>query len=301
VLTHKAKEMKKQNKKTQSPRPITTTKRRRSKKGRRISDLFPDLANYAANDGQTTQDLLLTESEFGSKYRKGKSHRLQELETKNIKVAYENLRLEHARLNSLGSELDAVLKDANGTLHQLLTVPKTPQQSTALFRLWFINNGPKGTRIQVTLDDLQTAIKKLEFDDIDTEIARCLIFPIEKSESVQDFANRVKLARQSIYPRIQKIMERFENLSNDKTFAPLIEAVNQAKTSSQTGVPFPPQHPLISIALLPATGPLGAVSDLIRIAMLCAAHQESPSSRGSRRFIQLQIIDNTGNQALHVN
>jgi len=301
VLTHKAKEMKKQNKKTQSPRPITTIKRRRSKKGRRISDLFPDLANYAANDHQTTQDLLLTESEFGSKYRKGKSHRLQELETKNIKIAYENLRLEHARVNSLGSELDAVLRDANGTLHHLLTVPKTPQQATALLRLWFINNGPKGSRIQVTLDDLQTAIKKLELDDIDTEIARRLIFPIGKPESVQDFASRVKLARQSIYPRIRRIMERFENLSNDKTFAPLIEAVNQAKTPSQTGVLLPLQHPLIPIALLPAIGPLGDVSDLIRIAMLCAAHQETSSSRKSRQFMQLQLVDNAGNQALHIN
>jgi len=276
VLTHKAKGMKKQNKKTQ--RPTTTIKRGRSKGVRRISDLFPDLANYAANDHQTTQDLLLTEAEFGSKYRKGKSQRLQELETKNIKVAYENLRLEHARVNSLGLELDAVLRDTNGALHQLLAVPKTPQQATALFRLWFINNGPKGARIQVTLDDVQTVIKKLEFDDIDTEIARCLIFPIEIAESVLDFANRVNLARQSIYPRIQKIMERFGNLSDDKTFAPLIEAVNQAKTSSQTGVLFLPQHPLVSIALQPGTGPFGTVSDLIRIAMLCAANQESPSS-----------------------
>jgi len=270
--------MKKQNKKTRSPRPITTIKRGRSRKVRRISDLFPDLANYAANDHQTAQDLLLAESEFGSKYRKGKSQRLQELETKNIKVAYENLRLEHARVNSLGLELDAVLRDTNGALHQLLAVPKTPQQATALFRLWFINNGPKGAQIQVTLDDVQTVIKKLEFDDIDTEIARCLIFPVEIAESVLDFANRVNLARQSIYPRIQKIMERFGNLSDDKTFAPLIEAVNQAKTSSQTGVLFLPQHPLVSIALQPGTGPFGTVSDLIRIAMLCAANQDSPSS-----------------------
>lgn len=301
MLTHKAKGMKKQNKKTQSPRPITNIKRRRSKKGRRISDFFPDLANYAANDHQTTQDLLLSESEFGSKYRKGKSQRLQELETKNIKVAYENLRLEHARVNSLGLELDAVLRDTNGDLHPLLTVPKTPQQATALFRLWFVNNGPKGCQIQVTLDDLQTAIKTLELDNIDTEIARRLIFPIGKPESIQDFASRVKLARQSIYPRIRRIMEHFENLTNNKTFAPLIEAVNQTKTQSQTGVIFPPQHPLISIALLPATGPLGDVSDLIRIAMLCAANQETSSSRGSRQLMQLRTIDNTGNQAFHIN
>jgi len=292
--------MNKQNKKTHSPGSTTKIKRSPSKKGRRLTDLFPDLANYAANDHQTTQDLLLTETEFGSKYRKGKSHRLQELETRNIKVAYENLRLEHARVSSLGSELDAILRDTNGTLHHLLTVPKTPQQATALLRLWFINNGPKGSRIQVFLEDLQTAIKQFELDSIDTEIARRIIFPIVEPDSVQEFASRVKLARQSIYPRIRKITERFESLINDKTFAPLIEAVNQAKTTSQDGVLFPIQHPLINIALLPANGPLGDVSDLIRIAILCAANQESSSSRESRRFMQLQMVYDVGNQALHI-
>jgi hypothetical protein len=292
--------MTKPNKKTQRIQTRTPLKRPQSRGGRRLSDLFPDLANYAANDLQTTRDLLLTESEFGSKYRKGKSHRLQELETKNIRVAYENLRIEHARISSLGSELDAILNETNGNLHHLLTVPKTPEQATALLRLWFINSGPRGSRVQVTLEDLQEAVKKLKIDDVDTEIARRLIFPIGEPEPVQKFAARVKLARQSIYPRIRRLTENLERLSQDKVFAPLVEAVIEAKRPSQTGIRFPVQHPLMSISLLPAEGPLGHVSDLIRIAVLCAANQESVLPRDARRALRLQVVDEGGNQTLMI-
>jgi len=292
--------MKKPNKKTQRLQTSAPLKHPQSRGRRRLSDLFPDLANYAANDLQTTRDLLLTESEFGSKYRKGKSHRLQELETKNIKVAYENLRIEHARISSLGSTLDAILSETSGDLHHLLTVPKTPEQATALLRLWFINSGPRGSRVQVTLDDLQEAVKKLKIDDVDAEVARRLIFPIGEPEPVQRFAARVKLARQSIYPRIRRLSENFEKLSQDRIFAPLVEAVIEAKRPSQTGIRFPLQHPLISISLLPAEGPLGHVSDLVRIAILCAASQESVLPRDARRALRLQILDEGGNQTLMI-
>jgi len=292
--------MKKQNKKTQIAGTGTTTKRTPAKKGRRLADLFPDLANYEANDDQTTKDLLLTEAEFGSKYRKGKSRRLQELETKNIKVAYENLRSEHARVSRLGSVLDVVLMETNGDLHQLLDVPKTEEQATALLRLWFINSGPRGSRVEVTLEDLQDAIKKLKIDDIDTEIARRLIFPIGEPEPVQKFAARVKLARQSIYPRIRRLTENLEKLSQDRLFAPLVEAVIEARRPSQTGIQFPLQHPLVSISLLPAEGLLGHVSDLIRVAILCAVRGDALDSQGSQRPVRMTTVNVSGTQVLHV-
>jgi len=292
--------MKKQNKKTQIAGTGTTIKRTPAKKGHRLADHFPDLANYAANDDQTTKDLLLTDAEFGSKYRKGKSRRLQELETKNIKVAYENLRIEHSRISSLGSELNAILNETGGYLHQLLTVPKTPEQATALLRLWFINSGPRGSRVQLTLHDLRAAIEKLGLDDIDAEIARRLIFPIGEPESVQVFARRVKLARQSIYPRIRKIMESFDKLGDDKNFAPLIAAVNDARLPSRTGIRFPLQHPLISISLLPPSGSFGHVADLIRIAILCAIRGDTLAAQESQRPVRLTTVDVNGTQVLRI-
>jgi len=292
--------MKKQNKKTQSAGTGRPIKRTQSKKGRRLADLFPDLANYEANDDQTTKDLLLTEAEFGSNYRKGKSRRLQELETKNIKVAYENLRSEHARVSRLGSVLDVVLMETNGDLHQLLDVPKTEEQATALLRLWFINSGPRGSRVQLTLHDLQAAIEDLNFDEIDTEIARRLIFPIGEPESVQDFAGCVSLARQSIYPRIRKIMESFDKLRDDKDFAPLIAAVSDARLPSQTGIRFPLQHPLISISLLPPSGSIGHVTDLIRVAILCAVRGDALEAQESQRPVRLTTADVSGTQVLQV-
>lgn len=269
----------------------TTKESQKSKKSARLSDLFLELANYAANDHQTTQDLLLSQAAFGSKYRKGKANRLLQLETKNIKVAYENLRIESARTNALSHEIDAVLRDTQGNLHSLLTIAKTPDQATAVLRLWFLNTGSKGCQIQVTLDDLRTAVGKLELDDIDTEIARNLIYPIGLAEPVQDLAKRVGLVRQSIYARLRKIFEKLEKLRSDKTFAPLIDAISEAAQPTQVMMRLPLQHPLVNIALLPPVGEFGHVADLVRLAITLAATQESGLGVEQRQTKSIRIID----------
>jgi len=282
------------------PRRRTQATNSPSKQWRRLSELFSYLANYTANDQQTAQDLLLTEAEFGAKYRKGKANRLQELETKNTRVAYETLKIEHSRVSTLGSQLDAALKDNNGNLHNLFAIPKTPEQATALLRLWFLNLGPKGSRVQVTLDDLRSTLQKLEFDDIDTEIARRLIYPIGEPDPVQVFARKVRLTRQSIYPRINKITQQIDELDTDRTFAPLIDAVSEAHTASPTGLHFPVQHPLISIALLPPSGTIGHIADLIRIALLCTANRSIKTSSDPQRTRRIRIIDLGLSQAIEV-
>lgn len=294
--------MKKRVKKTRpgEPRPRTKATNSPSKQWRRLSELFPDLANYTANDPQTAQDLLLTEAEFGARYRKGKANRLRELETKNTRVAYETLKIEHSRISSLGSELDAALRDNNGHLHNLLSVPKTPEQATALLRLWFLNLGPKGPRVHVTLDDLRSSLQKLHFDDIDTEIARRLIYPIGEPETVQDFARRVRLTRQSIYPRLRRITLHIEELNSDKTFAPLIEAVSEARTASSTGLQFPVQHPLISITLLSPSGKIGHIADLLRIALICAAKRPIATSSDAQRLRRIRLVEQGSSQAIEI-
>jgi hypothetical protein len=294
--------MKKRGNKTRpnEPRPRIKATKTPSKRWRRLSELFPDLANYTANDLQTGQDLLLTEAEFGARYRKGKANRLRELETKNTQVAYETLKIEHSRIGVLGSELDAALKDNNGHLHNLLSVPKTPAQATALLRLWFLNLGPKGPRIHVTLDDLRSTLQKLKFDNIDTEIARRLIYPIGEPETVQDFARRVRLTRQSIYPRIRKITQQIDELNSDRTFAPLIEAVSEARTASSTGLHFPVQHPLISIAVLSPSGMIGHIADLLRIALLCAARRSLEASSDPQRTRRIRLVEQGPSQAIEI-
>ncbi len=282
------------------PRRRTQANNSPSKQWRRLSELFEDLANYTANDQQTAQDLLLTEAEFGAKYRKGKANRLQELETKNTRIAYETLKIEHSRVSTLGSELDAALNDNNGNLHNLFAVPKTTEQATALLRLWFLNLGPKGSIVQVTLDDLRSTLQKLEFDDIDTEIARRLIYPIGEPESVQVFARKVRLTRQSIYPRINKITEQIDDLNTDRTFAPLIDAVSEAHITSPTGLHFPIQHPLISIALLPPSGTIGHIADLIRIALLCAANRSIETSSDPQRTRRIRVVEHGPSQAIEI-
>jgi hypothetical protein len=294
--------MKKRSQRTRpiEPRPRTKATNSPPKQWRRLSELFPDLANYTANDLQTSQDLLLTEAEFGARYRKGKANRLRELETKNTRVAYETLKIEHSRIGNLGSELDAALKDNNGHLHNLLCVPKTPEQATALLRLWFLNLGPKGPRVQVTLDDLRLTLQKFEFDDIDTEIARRLIYPIGEPETVQDFARRVRLTRQSIYPRIRRITQQIDELDTDRTFAPLIETVSDARAASSTGLQFPVQHPLISIALLSPSGMIGHIADLLRIALLCAAKRSTETSSDPQRARRIRLVEQGSSQAIEI-
>lgn len=294
--------MKKRINRTQpiEPRRRTQATNSPSKQWRRLSELFTDLANYTANDQQTAQDLLLTEAEFGAKYRKGKANRLQELETKNTRVAYETLKIEHSRVSTLGSQLDAALNDNNGNLHNLFAVPKTPEQATTLLRLWFLNLGPKGSRIQVTLDDLRSTLQKLEFDDIDTEIARRLIYPIGEPDPVQDFARKVRLTRQSIYPRINKITQKIDELNTDRTFAPLIDAVSDAHTASPTSLHFPLQHPLISIAVLPPSGTIGHIADLIRIALLCAANRSINVWSDPLRTRRIRVVEHGPSQAIEI-
>lgn len=294
--------MKKRSKKTRQNEPRARIKatKARSKQSRRLSELFPDLANYTANDAQTAQDLLLTEAEFGARYRKGKANRLRELETKNTQVAFETLKIENSRISVLGSELDSALKDNNGHLHNLLSVPKTPEQATALLRLWFFNLGPKGPRVHVTLDDLRSTLQKLQFDDIDTEIARRLIYPIGEPETVLDFARRVGLTRQSIYPRIRRITQQIDELNADRTFAPLIEAVSEARTASSTSLHFPVQHPLISIALLPPSGTIGHIADLLRIALLCAVERSIETASDPQRTKRIRLVEHGPSQAIEV-
>ena len=294
--------MKKRINRTQpiEPRRRTQATNAPSKQWRRLSELFTDLANYTANDQQTEQDLLLTEAEFGAKYRKGKANRLQELETKNTRVAHETLKIEHSRISILGSELDAALKDNNGNLHNLFAVPKTPEQATALLRLWFLDLGPKGPRVQVTLDDLRSTLQNLEFDDIDTEIARRLIYPIGEPETVQDFARRVRLTRQSIYPRINRITQQIDELNTDRTFAPLIDAVSDAHTASSAGLQFPVQHPLISVALLPPFGTIGHIADLLRIALLCAVKRSIEISSGPQRTRRIRVVEYGPSQVIEI-
>jgi hypothetical protein len=283
-------EVKKQSKKKTSrksdrPADRQVVPRRRvasRRQGRVMSEMFPALAKAPGVDEHTARDLLLTEAEFGAKYRKGRNNRLVDLENLNTRLAYDTLIKEHSRAASLLAELDAMLLDAEGDVRSVVAIPRTLNQASAVIRLWFLSAAPGGCRFETSLSDIQQIFKDASFDDLDIEIAREVVLAINEPQRVQELADQTRLTRQSVYLRIRKITERFDAIAADTRFAPLVDAVRAAGEQSQGMLRLPLNHPLISIATMRPAGPFGNVVDIVRVAIFSAALATTGDAKQAR-------------------
>ena len=247
-----------------------------------MSEMFPALAKAPGVDEHTAQDLLLTEAEFGAKYRKGKNNRLVELENLNTRLAYDTLTKEHAHAATLLAELEAMLLDAEGDVRSVVAIPRTLNQASAVIRLWFLSAAPGGCRFETSLSEIQQIFNDASFDDLDVEIAREVVLAINEPQRVQELADQTRLTRQSVYLRIRKITERFDAIATDTRFAPLVAAVRAAGEQSQGMLRLPLNHPLISIATMRPAGPFGNVVDIVRVAIFCTAFGKSVGAEQAR-------------------
>lgn len=248
-----------------------------------MADHFPELAKDPTLDEEILADLGLSEAEFGARHRRGKQNRLDELRAMETRLAYESLRVEHARTEVLRASIEAALEDCNGDLRPIIAVPRTPAQAAAVFRLWFLKGSSYGARVEASLDDLARMFGELRFDEINVEIIRRVLLPVGEPESVKSVADAHHMNRQSIYLRLTKVKADLAELSEKSAFVPLLDEVRRLGEWRSPVLQLPMHHPLIAIAAMRASGEIGHVSDIVRFGIYCISREHAPIKSGSRR------------------
>lgn len=261
---------------------------------------FPNLATSTAVGSDVEQDLVLTEAQFGSKYRKGKKKRLGELQTMETALHLEKLKGEIALLDQVRLEVLATLRAGGGRLRSVISSPRTYEQAEMVFRLWFLGEKAGLLTSDVSLDLATIRMQKLTADDIDTQILRNYLLSIGGHQKIQEIAKRHSLARQSVYARVRRILSELEQLAEDKTFRTLIEEVRSLSQLSGDRYRVPLSHPLMGISLMENDDPIGSISDVIRVAILCAASQSEVGSSATFRKFRWAVIEEDGRPFLEL-
>ncbi len=277
-------------------------KRRPAARGRKplMSDRFPELANSPALDPSTVEDLLLTEAEFGAKYRRGRANREAELESQNTRIAFELLKQSQENTSQVLEEINLLLFQAEQNFQPILALPRTLGQAEAVFGLWFLKSTGAQCDFSTTIGALREVTSSWKLDEVDVYLLRSVVLAIDSRRGVQDVADRMKLSRQAIYARSKKISARLEELPSDRNFRILIDEISRAAEPGAIPLRLSLQHSLISIARMNPVGEFGHVVDLVRLAAYCAAAERLGANFNSGGNLRLRLIDGDNRGMLEV-
>lgn len=272
----------------------------RNRSAQTLAAQFPELAADPSVDRTIAQDLLLSEAQFGAKYRKGKKKRLAELDALNSRLLLEKLQAERNATQGVIRELRALLEDGEGSVHSMVSIPRTEQQARMAFRLWFLRERSKNVEFALELDELSLKLRNLGFDDVNVKIARRVVLPVGRTLRATEISTSENMSRQSVYLRISRVIKELSHLVDDADLVQLINEVSSNCRLIEGRLRIPLHHPLLGISGMGSSGDFGQVGDVMRVAIHCTACRRLLSAGDSVRLFKWEVIEIEGNQYLEL-
>ena len=233
-----------------------------------LSERFPHLAAAGGLDPRLRADLMRTERELGSVYRRGKAQRLAELRRLELELEVTELRAQTTALRKTSDLVHRVLNDSPPGLSALLAQPLTESQARTCMYLAFLRHDvlhkQDAPYLDLLLDHLLTW--SLDPNNVATLRADLLMLRVERKD--------LSLTRQARYERRRRLRVRMSGHDTVTRFALLVETVRAASLFSeaeQQGT----VHPLLSILRLTPAPEFPSVIDVVAIANWLVSNDES--------------------------
>lgn len=252
----------------------------------KLSQRFPFLSQQSGLANDIVVDLNSTEVEFGSRYKRGKSARLESLQDMENRLELAALKNKLVQHEKMSAHLNQVLSELPGGLWQLFCQPNTLTQADAIFRLSFLVASESVPQFQLDTDLMQDRLQAITPDDLSKTILRDLIISISDEVTAQDIAERHNLGRQAIYDRQTRIVDRLENLTTGSDFMTMIEHIRAtACVRKTTHLEVVMSHPLAQVLQL-QPNQFPSIWDLVAIGFWQIAHQETGKNKSFRMKVK---------------
>ena len=275
------------NKKTKTPKHYQrVSSPGSSSTATKLSQRFPFLSQQTGLLHEIVLDLDSTEKDFGSRYKRGKSARLEFLQVMEDRLELAALKNKSAQFERMSAHLNHVLSELPNGLWQLFSPPTTLTQADAIFRLSFLTAIESVPQFQLDPDLMHERLHEITPDDLSKTILRSLIVSINDEVTPNDIAVQHNLGRQAIYDRQSRIVDRLNKLTTDANFVTLIEHIRTtACVRKATHLEAVMSHPLAQVLQLQPNH-FPSIWDLVAIGFWRIAHDETGKNKSFRMKVK---------------
>jgi len=262
-----------------------------------ISERFPLLSEQAGLVSNIRDDLVLTDTEFGKKYKRGKTARLEFLENMENRLQLAPLRAKLAHMEQLTTKLENLIEIGNQGFGSTFATPRNLEQARVVLEMTFLRRGVEGPEFGIDTSSMEERLGSIASDEVARDIIRDLILNIRGDYSVSDIADKHGLGKQAIYDRQGRLVNKLDELIEQPDFQLLVAYLRNntcvlrgSKLVSSTA------HPLIAILLL-ERAKFPSIHDVVALGLWAVARAETGdkktfqfTSRGENAADEL-IID----------
>jgi len=249
-----------------------------------VGSRFPHLSASTHLERDVREDFLMTEREFGEKYRRGKQARLQEFENAENRIAVQALAAHIEYLDPIVDALQLLVGSAPNLLEAAQGIPVDVKRAEAIFGLASIDLQRSLVVAEHSLHNITNLLTGLKLDAREgsgVAIFRELICGQDRETSASDIGVRFNLSRQTVSERRLRLLEKLVEL-RQITAVRSLQDLFAARIRTEGGNNgFSLHDPLVAICRIPNNGPFPTVVDVVLLGLwLASAESNNGVPRG---------------------
>ena len=242
-----------------------------------VGSRFPHLSASAHLENDVREDFLLTEREFGDKYRRGKQARLQEFENSENRLAVQFLTAQVEHMSPIVEALQRCAGTAPTLLDAAIGTPVDVKKAEAIYGLASIDIQRSVTVSEHSLQGVITVLEDLKLDAFGVAIFRDLICGIDRGVSATEISERLKKSRQTVSERRSRLVGKLVELRQMSAVSSLHDLFSARVRHSGGNYGFSLNDPLVAISRIPNNGSFPSVVDVVLLGLWLASTE--PESR----------------------
>jgi hypothetical protein len=242
-----------------------------------VGSRFPHLSASTHLESDVREDFLLTEREFGDKYRRGKQARLQEFENAENRLAVQFLAAQVEHMSPIVEALQRCAGTAPTLLDAAIGTPVDVKKAEAIYGLASIDIQRSVMVSEHSLQSVIIVLEDLKLDAFGVAIFRDLICGIDRGVSATEVSERLKKSRQSVSERRSRLVGKLVELRQLSAVSSLHDLFSARVRHSGGNYGFSLNDPLVAISRIPNNGNFPSVVDVVLLGLWLASTE--PDSR----------------------
>ncbi len=253
-----------------------------------IHERFPLLWESDDTPDDVKADLRLTDTELGTRYRRGKQTRLDRYQQLEDALELRDARAYQATTAPVLEVLTELMGGAPTLLDAEMPIliehypaDRAPIKSAAILSELRYNLSTVGVNAAMAvgdhrLDAVLTVMDEVGLDEIGVDLFREVITCLEPPSSLASLSERHGKTRQAMSVRRQRLARRLARTRGEFAIAALVRVIHQRL---ETVAHRPADDPFLSITLSPSDGEFPGAVDAVRLGLWLASpegHGEVP-------------------------
>ena len=242
-----------------------------------VGSRFPHLSASTHLENDAREDFLLTEREFGDKYRRGKQARLQEFENAENRLAVQFLTAQVEHMSPIVEALQRCAGTAPTLLDAAIGTPVDIKKAEAIYGLASIELQRSVAVAEHSIQSITIVLEDLKLDAFGVAIFRDLICGIDRGVSATEVSERFKVSRQTVSERRSRLVGKLVELRRVSAISSLRDLFSARVRHSGGNYGFSLNDPLVAISRIPNNGNFPSVVDVVLLGLWLASTE--PDSR----------------------